>query len=163
MVMSLEERCDVIQLKKRLLAYREKERDIEIQIERLDRMETRLVNVGAQQLSALPRSPSPAHDRTAAMIAQKLDLEENIRRMLKEAEEEREWIESVVSHLTLADERNVIRMRYIDGESWSDVVDTLFGNRIDYIGKEDSYMRRTVRLHKDALQNMVRYLVDCSV
>ena len=42
-------------------------------------------------------------------------------------------------------------MRYFDRMSWPDVCEALFGDRVDYIEKYDSYMRRTLRIHGAAL------------
>ena len=57
----------------------------------------------------------------------------------------------MVDQLPKPDESAVIEMRYFDRMSWPDVCEALFGGRVDYIEKYDSYMRRTLRIHGAAL------------
>ena len=51
-----EKRYDVAAVKERLNEYREKERDIDNQIERLVRLVTKMSSVGAQTITDMPRS-----------------------------------------------------------------------------------------------------------
>ena len=77
--MDSEKRYDVEAVKARLYAYREMARDIENQNERLERIKTKLIGVGAQSITDMPKSPSPTDDRTVELIQQKMVLEEEIR------------------------------------------------------------------------------------
>lgn len=149
---------DVREIKMRLVAYREKERDIDNQLERLDRIETKLTSIGSPTLSDMPKSPSASHDREADLIAQKIDLENEIRQMVQEQKEERDEINRILGKVRHSDEKAVIRMRYIDGLSWNDVVDMLFGGKEDYLGKEDTYLRRTHKIHGSALLSMAQII-----
>lgn len=51
-------------------------------------------------------------------------------------------------------------MRYIDNESWNDVVDVIFGGREDLLEKADIYLRRVYKLHGEALVEMAKYLEE---
>ena len=57
-----EKRYDVAAVKERLNEYREKERDIDNQIERLVRLVTKMSSVGAQTITDMPRSPGSDGD-----------------------------------------------------------------------------------------------------
>lgn len=149
-----ETRYNTDAVKYRLQEYRERERDIENQLERLDRIEMRLERIGSPVLSDMPKSPSPAHDRMADMIVQKVDLENDIRMAMAEQKKERDAIGVILKKLRHSDERAVIMMRYFDGASWSDVAYMLFGGKEDFLGKEDTYLRRTHKIHGSALLNM---------
>lgn len=151
-------RCEFDALKLRLDDYREAEKDIEHQNERLDLLVTRMAGVGAQVLTDLPRSPSPPTDRISDMLHKKQELEDELREMLAAHKEERQWIESVLHHLRKADERAVVRFRYIDVMSWNTVNDAMFGGKEDFLDKEETYLRRAHKVHDRALQNMVMYL-----
>lgn len=142
-------------MKERLLRFRDMEREIDNQIERLERMESKMTAVGAQVLSDMPRSPSVSNDRMAGYVAQKELLENNIRNAIARQAEEKKAIEGMILQLKSSDERAVIRMRYFDRESWDAVCDMLFGGMEDYLGKEESYLRRVHKLHHAALVNMV--------
>ncbi len=149
-----ETRCGTDAVKHRLVEYRERERDIENQLERLDRIELRLKSIGSPALSDIPKSPSASQDKTADIIAQKIDLENEIKMAVAEQRQERNAIESILKKLKHSDERAVIRMRYFDGASWEDVVGMLFGGKEDFLRKEDTYLRRTHKIHGSALMNM---------
>lgn len=148
------ERYDTDAVKYRLIEYREREKDIDSQTERLDRLEVKIRSVGSPTLSDMPKSPSPPQDRTTALIADKIDLENDIRQAIAEQRKEKEAIETILRKLRHSEERAVIRMRYFDGASWNDVVDMLFGGKDDFLGKEDTYLRRTHKIHGSALLNM---------
>lgn len=149
-----ETRYDTDAVKYRLIEYRERAKDIESQTERLDRLEMKILSVGSPTLSDMPKSPSPPQDRTTALIADKIDLENDIRQAIAEQRREKEEIEVILRKLRHSEERAVIRMRYFDGASWNDVVDMLFGGKDDFLGKEDTYLRRTHKIHGSALLNM---------
>ena len=156
MIMEYEnkERYDTDAVKYRLIEYREREKDIDSQTERLDRLELKIRSVGSPTLSDMPKSPSPPQDRVTALIADKIDLENDIRQAIAEQRREKEAIETILRKLRHSEERAVIRMRYFDGASWNDVVDMLFGDKDDFLGKEDTYLRRTHKIHGSALLNM---------
>ena len=149
-----ETRYDTDAVKYRLIEYRERAKDIESQTERLDRLEMKILSVGSPTISDMPKSPSPPQDRTTALIADKIDLENDIRQAIAEQRREKEEIEVILRKLRHSEERAVIRMRYFDGASWNDVVDMLFGGKDDFLGKEDTYLRRTHKIHGSALLNM---------
>ena len=153
--MSMEEKqYDVQAVKDRLNAYKEEEREIENQTELLERLRVKLEGVGAQEISDMPRSPSPAADRISDLVSQKIEIEADIAECLEAHRQERKYITGVLRKIKSADERAVIRFRYLVGLSWFDVTDALFGAKVDYVGKEESYMRRTTKLHGRALLNM---------
>lgn len=151
---------DVDAIKNRLVGYRERERDIDNQIERLDRIETRMSSVGSPTISDMPKSPSPIEDRMASMVAMKVDLENDIRKAVQFQETERKFFETVLSFLKHSDEKAVIRMRYLDGGTWYDVTDMMFGGKEDYLGKEETYLRRVHKVHGSALLNMAMVIED---
>ena len=62
-------------LKDRLNKYREKERDIDNQIERLERLTAKMTGVGAQVITDMPRAPGTSIDRIAVMVSEKEELE----------------------------------------------------------------------------------------
>lgn len=158
--MDSEKRYDVEAVKARLYAYREMARDIENQNERLERIKTKLVGVGAQSITDMPKSPSPADDRTVELIQQKMELEDEIRAVIEQRKAERVFFERVIKHLRRSDERAVIRVRYIDNASWDEVVDVLFGGKEDLLEREDIYLRRVYKLHGQALLSMAKYIEE---
>lgn len=155
-----EKRYDVETVKQRLVEYRERERDIDNQIERVEWLDMKMTSIGSPVISDMPKGASPSHDKIGSMIAQKEELEFCIREDIKKQENERAEIEAILKKLKHSDERAVIRMRYFDGASWNDVVDMLFGAKADFLGKEDTYLRRTHKIHGSALLNMAIYIAE---
>lgn len=158
--MNEEKHYDVEAVKQRLIDLRDLRREIENQSERLERLETKLVGVGAQALTDMPKSPSQSNDRISDLMQQKFDLEEDIRATLEHRRRERMFFEKIIRRLKRSDERAVIRSRYLDGASWGDVVDLLYGDEEDLLEREDMYRKRVFKLHGRALLSMAQYIED---
>lgn len=158
--MNEEKHYDVEAVKQRLIDLRDLRREIENQSERLERLETKLVGVGAPALTDMPKSPSPSNDRISDLMQQKFDLEEDIRATLEHRRRERMFFEKIIRRLKRSDERAVIRSRYLDGASWGDVVDLLYGDEEDLLEREDMYRKRVFKLHGRALLSMAQYIED---
>lgn len=153
-----EKRYDVAAVKERLNEYREKERDIDNQIERLVRLVTKMSSVGAQTITDMPRSQGTDGDRIGKLVAEKEELEADIRSDERDQKEEWSKIEAILSKLKHSDERAVIRIRYHDRESWSTVAEVIFGNVEDYLDREGTYIRRVHKIHGSALLNMAKIM-----
>lgn len=147
-------------IKSRLMGYRERERDIDNQIERIENLEEKLFSLRSPVISGMPASHNAAKDKIANMIAQKDELEREVRMLVSMQDKERAWIEGMLSYLQKANERACIRMRYIDAENWSKVAEMLFGNMDDFNDRMDSYIRRTTKTHNRAIEKMADYLTD---
>ena len=151
---------DVSEIKKRLMAYRDIDRDIDNQIERIENLEAKMCSIGSPELSDMPKSPNTVGDRLASQIALKCEMEDKVRSLIEHRDEERRWIEGVLSHIKNPDERAVIEMRYIDVENWPDVSRMLFGRKVDYEDRMESYLRRTTKLHGRALVSMAMAVAE---
>lgn len=152
-------RYDVKTVKDMLAIYLEKEEDIDNEIERLEYLEYQLTAAGVQNLTAMPRNPSPSTDRLADAMQKKQDIEDGIRLAISEQNEFRKWIEKIISHIK-SEERMVIRLKYIDRIKWSEVLRVLFSRKTDFEDKKESYERRMHRIHSSALVNMAKYLQE---
>ena len=112
-----EKQYDVAAVKRRLNRYREKERDIDTQIERLGRLETRLTGIRSPVISDMPKSHGAVDDRLVNLIAEKDELESKIRGDIKAQTEAWHEIEDILDTLTKSDEKAVIRVRYHDRDA----------------------------------------------
>lgn len=150
----------VRKIKDRLREYREAEKEIENQTERLERLVSKMEGIGAKEITDMPRSPSPPTDRISSFMNQKIEIEECIAEDVAALDAERKAIESILKHLQRADERAVIRFRYLMGLDWYEVADAMYGGRTDYLDKEESYLKRVFRLHGSALLSIAVYLKE---
>lgn len=153
-------RYDVQSVKDRLTDFRNMNREIDNEIERLDRLQSKMYSVGSPQITDMPRSSSPSNDKMTSIVARKMELEEKIKEMIRSQEEERKKLEDIINRIKKPDERAVIRMRYLDIEDWSDVCFTLYGGNDRYEEKEQSYMRRLMLVHGRALLCMAKIIEE---
>lgn len=141
-------------MKERLQDYRLLKRDIDNQIERLERLEEKAGLPSSPNLSGMPKSQNTVPDRLADIIARIIDLKENIKELQCEQDTERKNLEKLIRRLKNADEKAVIRLRYFDFEEWEDIIMLIFGDEIDFIDKYDAYKQKVFRLHKSGIINM---------
>ena len=76
-------------IKDRLAAYTAMLRDIDNQLERLDRMEMTMASPPGPDLTGMPRGSGTPSDRTGMMVERKMELEEQIDRLKAEEKQER--------------------------------------------------------------------------
>ena len=139
-------------------AYTAMLRDIDNQLERLDRMEMTMAAPPGPDLTGMPRGSGTPSDRTGMMVERKMELEEQIDRLKAEEKQERNAIEGLILQLSDPDERAVIRLRYFDRADWESTCGVLFGDRRDYVDRVDAYQNRTYKIHGRALLNLAAVL-----
>ena len=150
-------------VKEWLKTYPEKLSDIRNMQAQLERLEDKLSSIGSPTLSDMPKAPSRALDKEAELIAQKIDLEREIEQEKANLHNLRLEIEKMMGCLKRANEKAVIRAKYLCEEKWEDVSFIIFGAKEDFLDKEDSYQRRTYMIHGSALLNMAKYIEDGKV
>lgn len=145
-------------IKDRLAAYTAMLRDIDNQLERLDRMEMTMASPPGPDLTGMPRGSGTPTDRTGMMVLRKMELEEQIEERLAEEREERAALEAMIRQVENPDERAVLRLRYFDRADWESTCGVLFGDRRDYVNRVDAYQNRTYKIHGRALLNLAAVL-----
>lgn len=146
-----EKRYDVDAVKNRLNAYRDKEREIDVKVERLETLVSKIKSVGSPGMSDMPKTPSASNDRMARDLEHKEELENAINDAMEAQNAEKAAIKEKLKQLKLSDEREVIEIRYFDCNSWSNVAQIMFGMKADFERKQDSYLRRVFKIHGSAL------------
>ena len=141
-------------MKERLQDYKALKRDIDNQIERLERLEEKAGLPSSPNLTDMPKSQNAVPDRLADTIARIIDLKEDIKELQCEQNSERKNLEKLIRKLKNADEKAIIRLRYFDSEEWEDIIMFVFGDEIDFIDKYDAYKQKVFRLHKSGIINM---------
>ena len=130
----------------RFKAYRDLNREIDLQIERLEQMEAKAGSPSTPNLSGMPKGSSFQHDRMADTVARIADLRSEIDSLIAERDAEQKALE--------ADRRLVLRLRYFDSEEWEDVLFIAYGGKPDFNEKYDNYKQRVFRHHKQALTEL---------
>lgn len=146
-----EKRYDVDAVKSRLNAYRDKEREIDVKVERLETLVSKMKSIGSPVMSDMPKANGMSSDRIARNLEHKEELETAISAAIFEQKAERAAIELELKMLDTSDEREVVRIRYFEGNSWSEATKIMFGMKADFERKQDSYLRRVFKIHGNAL------------
>lgn len=138
-------------IKERLKEYTAMLREIDNQIERLERMEELMTSPTGPNLTGMPRASGNTSDKMAMQVAKKVDLEETIKKAINKERKEHEALENMVQNIKKPDERAVIRLRYFDRAQWPDICKLLFAETEDFDKNMENYMRKTFRVHGTAL------------
>ena len=134
--------------KQRLASYVSLRLETENQLERLERLKNQ------EQIPAMKESDGSQHtgsgQRMERAIVRRIEYEERIAPTIKAAQEEMKAIEAAIAALPDPMEREVLRLRYVDGDfcrhmPWREVALKLFGN------DDERYILATYRLHGRAL------------
>ena len=146
-------------IKKKLERVATLKRRIDNLIERLEYLESTMGSASTPNLTGLP-SGGDGTSKTEREVARKDELEEKIRRMIKEERQLRRELEQLIEKLKNPDEQTVIEMRYIDRAKWWTVCAALYSTEPDYEEKADKYLKRTFKLHGSALQALARLSIE---
>lgn len=139
--------------KSRLKNYIRLKKSVEIYEERLARLKNE-EQIPAMRQSDGSKRGAGASDRMANAIVRRLAYEEKMQASMQRIAAEMDAIESAIDQLSDALEREVLRLRYIDGDGecgympWKDVALTLYG---DY---DERLEKAVLRLHGRALQSV---------
>ena len=142
-------------IKERLTGYNALKQESAGLLERLARMK------------AVAEFPAPAEpdgsqhtsgdgQRMARAVENYLEYEEQMRPLMEKNRAEMQRIEQAVAQLPDPLEREVLRLRYLDGDSWRlprwrDVAMVLYGD------DDEKQIHGCLRLHKAALQGLSRF------
>lgn len=138
----------------RFKAYRDLNREIDLQIERLEQMEAKAGSPSTPNLSGMPKSSNFQHDRMTDVVARIADLRSEIDSLIVERDAEQKALDALIRRLQNADKRLVLRLRYLDSEEWEDVIFIAYGGKPDFNEKYDSYKQRVFRYHRQALTEL---------
>ena len=144
----------VSMLKERLTNIQILKEDIEDQCERLQTLRAKIEEPRHIELNGMPRNPSPDADHMTGSVIILDQVRTYISQKTEKLHGEYAWTERVLDCVPCAKERCIIRRRYIDGESWSDVIFGIFGSEVDFLDREDTYNRKVYRIHGNALDHM---------
>lgn len=133
--------------------------DAELAGERLDALRSRAESARTASLSGLPHAAGETVDRVGVIVAQIEELTEENTRLWKKVGELRREREAAIKQIHgrgWPEQRAILRLRYIDLESWTDLTFALFGSKKDYVEREDSYLRRAYKIHGKALYELAQ-------
>ena len=147
-------------LKRWLESYQERKQDFEATCERLERLEARLTSPRSAALSGMPGAAVSDPDRLTFPVAELQELQAETKRQAAALRDLRYRIEAAIKLIDgpgWANQRAVLRMRYLDGERWEVIAQLLFWRDPDFLAKQDSYIRRAFKIRKAALRKLAAH------
>lgn len=143
-------------IREKLERYAAFQRKIDNQIERLENLVATMGSPSTPNLTGLPSGGGDGTSKIERQVIRKTELEEKIRRTIREERELREELEKLIDAMKNPDEQTVIEMRYFDRARWWPICAALYSAEPDYDEKADKYLKRTFKLHGSALQALAR-------
>ena len=146
--------------------YAENENAVDDTLERISALRSRMESPRAATLTGMPRSGGYDGDLFARGLAQIEELEAKAQALLQTSRTLYREINDAVDQITgkgTARLRCVLRCRYLDRFSWNEVNEILFSRKSDFDDKQESYLRRTHRHHREALEALQEIVPDFGV
>lgn len=128
---------------------------------RADAIRTRAASPASPTLDGMPRAPGFDGDKLGGIIGAADALDREADEKAQDAAALYGEIDGTIRRIEGkhgAERRTVLQCRYLDGQAWDGVTYLLFGDRVDFNDKEDSYARRTYMIHKAALEDLAQIL-----
>lgn len=141
-------------IKAKLESYAALQRKIDNLIERLDTFMATMGSPSTPNLTGMPSGGSDGTSKIERQVEKKDEMERKLDALIRKERDLRQELENMIEQLERPDEQTVLEMHYIDGSRWWPICAALFSQNKDYAEKEESYLRRTFRIHGSALQHI---------
>lgn len=140
-----------------LLRFNEAQRTLELLRERLDLAETAAHSPRSAIPDGMPHGSGNPMDTLGKTVAKLDKLRSQVAAAQAKADSIYEEIEEAIGKIAgarCAEKKAALQLRYLDVMSWETVNNALFGDKKDFLYKEDSFMRRTFYIHGEALKKL---------
>lgn len=135
--------------------YKALRKEIEMEQDRFLAISEKTLGLSRGIGDGMPRGNTKDKDALGLNVGIKDEIEKKLKAALKNERGMRECIEvGIQCKLDDAQQRQVVRLRYIDCLEWSEVRYLMFGKKRDFYDEEEKYSRRTFRIHKKALEKL---------
>ena len=125
--------------------------------QRMESLKEKASSPGSPKLDGMPRAQRWNGDGLSSLIATYTDIERELPEDIKTGREIHKQIDSFIKRLKgqgSAEMRLVLQMKYLDLFGWTDIVEVLFLGKADFLEKEDSYTRRTFKIHQNGITRL---------
>lgn len=133
-----------------LRTYSELREEIEYEEERLSSICPENTSNGSPGIGSAHGIP----DKMATKVCIREDLKEKLDRMRRAEMEMRKTIEDTVDKVLSPNEKQVIRLRYIDRNPWKVVTQIIYHKRKNLNNSFDNYERMALRIHGCAIRKL---------
>lgn len=137
------------------MEYNEVLRRIDRTEERIQEYRETMCSPKSQNLDGMPRGSGIGASRQELAMIRLERMQETLARLVKEEGALYEKIDEAMQQLD-PDMEHMLSLRYIEGKSWNEVNRSLWGDMDDFEEMEDRFLKRTFKLHGNALDNLER-------
>jgi DNA-directed RNA polymerase specialized sigma24 family protein len=148
-------------LKQWLHRYGELQRDADRLYGRLDDLRGRVESARTAHLDGMPHGSRGDADRIGGIVAELEEIEREAVEAQEAATATRREIAAAIKRISgprWADRREILRLRYLDGLRWEDAAEKMFGDFQDFWDRKEIYLRRSFKLHSQALEELSNYV-----
>lgn len=138
----------------RLSSYLNLKEELRIQTERLQRKRETIGDVQSPSMEQGHGFRATGDESMCRRVAEIDELAERVGHLEAAAKTEGDILERAVSALRVAEQREVLILRYIDGMDWDSVVFCKYGGRTDYLAREEEYRQSVYSLHNRAVASL---------
>lgn len=110
------------------------------------------IRIEERRKKSLPANGDIIQRRAAAGICDELRV------LLEKEDQQYEFLTSIINQLPRAIERQIMMARYMDGQSWNQITEMVYGEQPDFKEKAQNYLRYVLRAHGEALRRGSRIL-----
>lgn len=138
-----------------LSRYAENENALDDLLERIAALRSRMESPRAATIAGMPHGGGYESDPFSRGLSQIEELEEEAQALLLTSRTLYCEINGAIDQITgkgAADMKCALRCRYIDRFGWAEVNQILFSRRSDFDDRQESFLRRTFRIHNEALE-----------
>lgn len=157
----MDQKARVEAAKEWLLRFRDAERDSASLDSRIAAMRARIESARTSHLDGMPHGSGFEGDNVGAALSRLSELEEEAKETRAHGMALYHEINDAIKRITGPDspyQRAVLQTRYLDLESWTGVSEVLFGQRDDFLDKQESFLRRVHKIHGAALSKLAEFI-----
>lgn len=147
-------------IKEKLESYAALQRKIDNLIERLDTFMATMGSPSTPNLTGMPSGGGDGTSKIERQVEKKDEMERRLDGLICQERKLRRELEGLIEKLERPNEQTVLEMHYIDGSRWWPICRALFSQKEDYAEREESYLRRTFKIHGSALQHLSKIYKD---
>lgn len=128
--------------------------------QRLEMIREKVESPPSQAMDGLPHGRPASPDRIGEAVAKAERLEQRVQKLEAERQNMLDALEEAIllAPIRKTLSQRVLCLRYVDGFQWSDVLFEVYGDRVDFLLREESYRREVFRQARNGLEDLSRWI-----
>lgn len=147
-------------VKDRLREYANLGKEYEILLDRYTEARKRAESVSSPSFDRNYSTSGDPQSPVEKNVIKIMEIEDQIRENIETEKRARQLLEILIHKISKAEERGLIRCRYIDREEWESVARLVYGRKADFQRAGVIYLQKTYKLHAAAMRSMARAAED---